>query len=296
MNAPEAPEQIISGLFDLEQGQWRWMGVEGVIALKPPAEAAPLEVSLYIPDASPVRGVRLELDGYQTMHTAQDARGPWWEMPGPDLVAEVLPGRRRVNLRSIVEGLEFIWIQQIILSLFLLDFGVTLVGFYRPILPILSADVFRTGASGLGILYAAPSFGSVLGSIGLLMAGDIKHKGIAVVLAAVFFAASLGLLGLSQWFWMAVAVVILLGITDAVSVAIRRTVVQLLAPDQMLGRASSLITVFAQATNGMGAIIAGTAAEFFGAPNALLIGSSVCMLMILTTVTCIPQLWRYKSD
>lgn len=204
--------------------------------------------------------------------------------------------RRRVNLRSILEGLEFIWIQRIILSLFLLDFGVTLVGFYRPILPILSADVFQSGASGLGILYAAPSLGSVLGSIGLLMAGNIRHKGIAVVLAAVFFAASLALLGLSQWFWMAVVVVMILGITDSISVAIRRTVVQILAPDRMLGRASSLITVFAQATNGIGAIIAGAAASLVGAPNALLIGSSVCMLMILAISAAIPQLWRYKSE
>jgi hypothetical protein len=52
-----------------------------------------------------------------------------------------------------------------------------------------------------------------------------------------------------------------LGFTDALSVAIHRTVVQLLAPDQLLGRASSLITVFSQATNGLGAILAGAAAK-----------------------------------
>jgi MFS family permease len=72
--------------------------------------------------------------------------------------------RRRVSLRSIVEGVEFIWIQRIILSLFVLDFGVTLVGFYRPILPIFAADVFKMGASGFGLLYAAPSAGSLVGS------------------------------------------------------------------------------------------------------------------------------------
>lgn len=42
--------------------------------------------------------VRLELAGYQTLHVAQKANGPWWENPGPDLVAEALPGKRRVNL------------------------------------------------------------------------------------------------------------------------------------------------------------------------------------------------------
>jgi MFS family permease len=204
--------------------------------------------------------------------------------------------KRQVNLRSIIEGVEFIWIQRIILSLFLLDFGVTLVGFYRPILPIFAADVFNMGASGLGLLYAAPSAGSLLGSMTLLMAGDIKRKGVAVVIAAVGFAASLALLGVSHWFWLAVAAVIILGITDSISVAIRRTVVQLLAPNEMLGRANSLIVVFAQTTNGLGALLAGVAAQFMGAPNSLLLGSGLCFLMILATCIAIPQLWRYRSE
>jgi MFS family permease len=203
--------------------------------------------------------------------------------------------RRQVNLRSIIEGIEFMWIQRIILSLFLLDFGVTLVGFYRPILPIFAADVFKTGASGLGVLYAAPSVGSLLGSTALLLAGDVQRKGVLVIIAALFFAGALALLGVSHWFWMAVGAVMLLGFTDSLSVAIRRTVVQLLAPDRMLGRAASLITVFAQTTNGLGALLAGIAAEAWGAPNALLIGSALCFIMIFATCLAIPQLWRYQS-
>jgi MFS family permease len=203
--------------------------------------------------------------------------------------------RRRVNLRSIFEGIEFIWIQRIILSLFLLDFGVTLVGFYRPILPILTADVFHTGASGLGLLYGAPSLGAIVGSMALLMMGDVRRKGILVVLAALIFAGSLALLGIAQWFWMAVGATLILGFADSVSVAIRRTVVQIMAPDGMLGRASSLITVFAQATNGFGAILAGVAAHYVGAPNALLLGSFLCFVMISAICIAIPQLWRYRS-
>ncbi len=203
--------------------------------------------------------------------------------------------RRRVNFRSIFEGIEFIWIQRIILSLFLLDFCVTLVGFYRPILPIFAADVFNTGASGLGVLYGAPSAGAILGSLALLMLGDVGRKGVLVVVAALIFAASLALLGFSQWFSMAVVATLILGFTDSLSVAIRRTVVQLLAPDGMLGRASSLITVFAQATNGLGAILAGVAAQWMGAQNALLLGSVLCFLMILGICSAIPQLWRYRS-
>jgi len=203
--------------------------------------------------------------------------------------------RRRVNFKSIIEGIEFIWIQRIILSLFLLDFAVVLVGFYRPILPIFAADVFKTGAAGLGLLYAAPSAGSLLGTTVLLMAGDVQRKGVLVIVAALFFAAGLALLGISQWFWMAVVAVLLLGFADSISVAIRRTVVQLLAPDGMLGRAASLITVFAQTTNGLGALLAGITAQYMGASNALLVCSALCFVMILGICLAIPQLWRYRS-
>lgn len=204
--------------------------------------------------------------------------------------------RRRVSLGSIVEGVEFIWAERIILSLFLLDFGVTLVGFYRPILPVFAGDVFKMGGTGLGTLYAAPAVGSLLGSTSLLMAGDIRRKGASVLVAAVCFATSLALLGVSQWFWLAVVAVIALGFTDSISVSMRRTVVQLLAPDAMLGRASSLITVFAQTTNALGALLAGSAAQLFGAPNALLLGSGLCVIMIVGINQAIPQLWRYRSE
>lgn len=204
--------------------------------------------------------------------------------------------RRRVSLKSMIEGVEFIWTQRIILSLFLLDFGVTLVGFYRPILPIFAGSVFKMGATGLGILYAAPAVGSLLGSTSLLVAGDLRRKGPAAIVAAIFFAASLALLGMSQWFWMAVAAVAILGFTDSISVAIRRTVVQLLAPDTMRGRAASLITVFAQSTNALGALLAGTASEIWGAPRALVIGGGVCVLMIFGISRAIPQLWSYRSS
>ena len=42
--------------------------------------------------------VRLAKDGYQTLHVARQAKAPWWDNPGPDIVAEALPGQRKVNL------------------------------------------------------------------------------------------------------------------------------------------------------------------------------------------------------
>jgi predicted MFS family arabinose efflux permease len=63
----------------------------------------------------------------------------------------------------------------------------------------------------------------------------------------------------------------------------------------MLGRAASLSTVFAQTTNGLGALLAGLTAQHVGASNALLMGSGLCFAMIFAICLAIPQLWKYRS-
>jgi MFS family permease len=204
--------------------------------------------------------------------------------------------RRQISWRSLIEGFEFLWHTRIILSLFLLDFFAVLFGFFRPILPIFADAVFKVGARGLGMLYAAPAIGALIGSSLLLTAGDIKRKGVVSIIATMMFALSLGLLGLSRTFWMGLFAVGLLGFNDAVSVSIRRTVVQILAPDEMRGRATSFLTVFAQTTNATGAVIAGAGAALLGAPNAALVGGLLCLMTIAGTCWTIPQLWRYRSD
>jgi hypothetical protein len=63
MNAPDAAEQIVSGLYQLEAGAYRWMGASAVVILKAPETAAPLAVSFTIPATAPARRVTLLMDG-----------------------------------------------------------------------------------------------------------------------------------------------------------------------------------------------------------------------------------------
>ena len=204
--------------------------------------------------------------------------------------------RRRIGWRSLIEGFEFLWHTRIILSLFLLDFFAVLFGFFRPILPIFAEEIYHVGARGLGMLYASPAIGAVIGSLLLLGFGDIKRKGAVAIMATLAFALSLGFLGMSQWYWMGLIAVGLLGVGDSVSVAMRRTVVQILAPDDMRGRATGFLTVFAQTTNATGAVIAGAGAALLGAPNAALVGCVLCTLTVFATCWAIPQLWSYRSE
>jgi hypothetical protein len=62
MNAPEAKQQIVGGVYQLESGQWRWMSQTATILLKPPEQPAPLTVQFTIPAVAPARHVTIALD------------------------------------------------------------------------------------------------------------------------------------------------------------------------------------------------------------------------------------------
>jgi len=63
MNAQAAGDQIVSGLYNLEGGSWRWMAHTAVILLKSPAAVRRLRAVFTIPSGSPARTVRLLVDG-----------------------------------------------------------------------------------------------------------------------------------------------------------------------------------------------------------------------------------------
>jgi 4-amino-4-deoxy-L-arabinose transferase-like glycosyltransferase len=62
MDAPEAAQQIVSGIHQLE-ANWRWMGERGVLLLKRPGGPAQVEAVFFIPDQAPARRVSLLVDG-----------------------------------------------------------------------------------------------------------------------------------------------------------------------------------------------------------------------------------------
>jgi hypothetical protein len=63
MNAPEAENQVVSGVHQLEDNAWRWTTGRIVVLLKAPPDAQPLEATFRIVDQSAGTRVILSLDG-----------------------------------------------------------------------------------------------------------------------------------------------------------------------------------------------------------------------------------------
>jgi hypothetical protein len=78
MNAPEAQEQIVSGIYSIEDGNaWRWMSGRAVILLKKPDHLERLRVSLYIHDNAPARKITVLLDGVQVAEQTYPGPGKY---------------------------------------------------------------------------------------------------------------------------------------------------------------------------------------------------------------------------
>ncbi len=98
MNAPEAAQQIVSGIYQLEGGQWRWMSRTATILLKPPPEPTPLTIHFTIPDASPARQVSIALNDHAIATQTYSAPGTYSLSTPP-----IKPGGDTANLTIAID-------------------------------------------------------------------------------------------------------------------------------------------------------------------------------------------------
>jgi hypothetical protein len=82
---------------------------------------------------------------------------------------------------------------------------------------------------------------------------------------------------------------------DMVSVVIRSTLLQLLTPEHLLGRVSSVNQIFIGSSNEIGAFESGVAARLLGTVPSVVFGGSVTLLVVAVTAWRVPQLRKLRE-
>jgi MFS family permease len=195
-------------------------------------------------------------------------------------------------LARIKAGFNYVIKHPILPGLFLLDTGITVVSFYREILPVLARGLFRGGASATGILGAANAFGAVGGAFLALFLSSYRAKGMLVLYATLAYALILFGFGTVASLWLGALFIAGLGAADAVTVAVRQTTVMLTTQDAMRGRAMAFMILAAQTANNIGTIWVGFWAAAIGAGNTMVLGGIISVLATLA----IWRLWRPIRD
>ncbi len=205
-------------------------------------------------------------------------------------------GLRTLSLRSLKEGIDFVWHHGIILPLMMLDFGATFFGNVRGLLPIYAKDILSVGPTGLGLLYSARAVGSLGAAGAMSFCGSLKRSGQWVFIGVGIYGFATVLFAYSNWFWFSLLMLTLTGVGDTISSILRGTINQLQTPDELRGRMSSINGIFTMGGPQLGQFEIGIMAAWLGAEMAALTGGLGTLAIVLGVAVAFPHVRRFRID
>jgi MFS family permease len=190
---------------------------------------------------------------------------------------------------SLTTGIRFMMTQPVLLGAQFLDLFSVLFGGAPALLPIFAAEILHVGPHGLGVMRAAPAAGAVLVSV-FLVHRKIRRAGPTLFLCVGAFGLCWIFFALSRSFWLSLALLVVSGMVDNVSVIIRSTLLTLRTPQHMLGRVSAVNQIFIGSSNEIGSFESGVAAKLLGAVRSVVFGGMVTLGVVGVTAWRIPPL------
>src|SRR5262249_13216240 len=166
----------------------------------------------------------------------------------------------------------------------MLDLFAVLLGGATALLPVYAKDVFDVGPSGLGLLRSAPAVGARALLIALTHWPLTRNIGKIEFATGTAFCLGIVVFALSPALLVSVAVLVVVGAADSISVVIRMTLLQLETPDDLRGRVSAVNSLFVSMSNQIGDFRAGVVAAFIGAVPAVLVGGIGTLLAVVFCV------------
>jgi len=199
------------------------------------------------------------------------------------------------TLESLKEGVRFVRREKVILAAITLDMFAVLLGGAVALLPIYATDILRVGPQGLGLMRAAPSIGALVMALLQAHLPPLQRAGRTLLIAVTGFGLATIVFGLSTSFWLSIAMLILLGGLDNISVVIRRTLILTRTPDEMRGRISAVNSIFIGASNELGGFESGLTAGLFGPVISVVGGGIGTILVVLTVARIWPEMRRLRT-
>lgn len=215
---------------------------------------------------------------------------------------------RRAGFRTVLDGFIYLATQRILLASFAVDVIAMVFGMPRALFPQIAHETFGDPASGgvaLGLLFASMSAGAVLGGVFSGWIPRIRRQGLAVIvcivlwgLAMVGFGVAVGLtgsvLGLGVGLWIALACSAFGGAVDMISAALRVTMLQTVATDEMRGRLQGVFIVVVAGGPRIGDVAHGFAAAALGTAVAAAGGGALVVLGMVVSAIAFPAFLRYR--
>lgn len=201
----------------------------------------------------------------------------------------------RHPIQRIVDGFVYVRRNRLVLAAITLDLFVVLLAGATALLPVYARDILHVGPSGLGLLAAGMGIGAAAGSIYFSVRPMKANVGVKMLAAVVVFAIAILTFGVSTWFPLSVAALMVAGAADMVSVYVRSSLIQLHTPDEMRGRVSAVSQLTISASNELGEAETGLMASLLGPVGAVAFGGIAAIVITLAWSRLFPELRLAKT-
>ncbi|HEU5019546.1 MAG TPA: MFS transporter [Pseudolabrys sp.] len=202
------------------------------------------------------------------------------------------PPREPPTISSVLAGIHFIRTRPRLLGVVTLDLFVVVLGGATALLPIYARDILIVGPIGLGLLRSAPAVGALVTAVVLSRRPVERHIGPKMFAVVAIYGVATIVFALSTSFPLSLIALAALGASDAVSVVIRFSLVQIETPDAMRGRVSAINYLFVGSSNTLGEFESGALAAWLGAVPSVLIGGIGSLVIAAAWMLMFPGLRR----
>ncbi len=203
------------------------------------------------------------------------------------------PEAERPSLRRIAEGLRYARSRPELMGTYLVDINAMLFGMPIALFPALAT---RYGGPGvLGLLYAAPSVGSMLATLTSGWTGSVHRHGRAVLLAATSWGFAILGFGLAGPLWLALVTLALAGGADMISGIFRSTIWNQTIPDSLRGRLAGIEQISYSTGPLLGNVEAGAVASLTSVRTSVVSGGVLCVAGCAVLAVALPAFNAYDA-
>jgi MFS family permease len=201
-------------------------------------------------------------------------------------------GGAPASAASIMEGLRFLKGRQALQGTFVIDINAMVFGMPRALFPAIGTAM--GGPAVVGLLYAAPGAGALVGAGTSGWVTRVDRQGRATIVAVMVWGASIAAFGFSHWLPLALVLLALAGAADVISAVFRNTILQLSVPDRLRGRLSSVHIAVVTGGPRLGDFESGAVAALTTPEFAVVSGGLACIVGAAVIARAMPALTRWR--
>jgi MFS family permease len=197
---------------------------------------------------------------------------------------------------AVKEGFAFVKTNRLVASTFVIDLVAMIFGMPAALFPVLAFTQFERGPEIVGLLFAAPSVGALIGAVSAGWVRRVHRRGVAVIWAVAAWGAAIAAFGLvGRNLPLALACLAVAGAADVISAIFRSTIAQLATPDRLRGRLSTIFILVVSGGPRLGDFEAGILAAWTTPTFSVVSGGLACIAGAGVVSLAYPELRGYRS-